>query len=298
MRKAVVLIIVAFLVLIFVGGVVLQSTAILQRIAAVRDVQGDVRIKSRNGNRFTPLADTPRVQAGDSLKTGRDGSVTLEWLDGTRLVVEPNTALTVLKCHVNRADSSEVSQFRLDIGTIWVRVIKSLSSESQFEIETPTATAAVRGTVFAVRVGGDGRTHVSVLEGAVELGGDAEAARIEENSVAVVAGRQTLVADFDETESEKWAAQETVAGPILRMREPEGGYMATPGSPLTIRGWSEMGATVTVNGTPAPLGAKHAFKTDLVVPSDFDGEEYRVEVKAVDARGYETLRELAVAVSR
>ncbi len=298
MRKAAVLIVVGFLVLMFVGGVVLQSTVVLQRVAAVRDAQGDVLIKTRAGDRFLPLADTPRVHAGDSLKTGRNGSVTLEWVDGTRLSVEPLTALTVLKCHVNKSEDAEVSQFKLDIGTIWIRVIKGLSQKSKFEIETPTATAAVRGTVFAVTVGDDGRTQVSVLEGAVDVGDAGRVTTVEPNSVATVAGAKTSVDDFSEADTANWAAHETVAEPILRVETPEGGHHAPPGGTVTISGRSEKDATVTVNGTPVQMGVKYAFKTDVSIPRDVTGGEHIVEVKAVDARGYETVRQVKVSVDR
>ncbi|HCU36824.1 MAG TPA: hypothetical protein DGT21_15655 [Armatimonadetes bacterium] len=298
MRKAAVLIVVGFLVLMFVGGVVLQSTVVLQRVAVVRDPQGDVLIKTRTGNRFLPLADTPRVHAGDSLKTGRDGSVTLEWVDGTRLRVEPRTALTVLKCHVNKSEDAEISQFKLDIGTIWIRVIRGLSQKSKFEVETPTATAAVRGTVFAVTVGNDGRTQVSVLEGAVDVGDDAQVTTVEPNSVATIAGAKTNVNDFSEADSAEWALHQTIAEPILRVEAPEGGYHAPPGGTITIKGRSEKDATVTVNGTAVQLGVKHAFRANVSIPPDISGDEHVVEVKAVDARGYETVREVTVSVDR
>lgn len=298
MRKAAVLIVLGFLVLVFVGGVVLQSTVVLQRVAAVRDVQGDVLIKTRTSPRFLPIADTPRVHAGDSLKTGRSGSLTLEWIDGTRLTVEPRTALTVLKCHVNKSDDAEVSQFKLDVGSVWIRVIKSLSQKSKFEVETPTATAAVRGTVFSVRVGEDGLTHVSVLEGAVEVDGSSEVTKVEPNSIATVGGATTTVSPFDATESEQWAAHERVAEPILRIDAPEGSFHAAPGGTVTIRGRTERGARVTVNGTAAQVGVRYAFSADLVVPREISGDTYQVEVKAVDARGYEALRGVAVAIDR
>ncbi|HEX9892207.1 MAG TPA: FecR domain-containing protein, partial [Actinomycetota bacterium] len=52
-------------------------------------------------------------------------------------------------------------------GNTFSRVVHLTSSESRFEVNTPTATASVRGTEFAIRLRPDGGSDVWVVKGAV-----------------------------------------------------------------------------------------------------------------------------------
>jgi len=298
MRKAAVLIILSFAVLIFVGAVILQSVLILQRVAAVRDVEGQVVVRARGQDNFEPIAGKDRVFAGDIVRTSADGQLTLEWLDGTRLVVGPDTLLTVLKCQINKSNDTETSVFKLDAGSIWIRILKVLSQKSKFEITTPTATAGVRGTIFAVHVALDGETKVSVLEGQVAVTGGDQSQQVNPNTVATVAGETTAIQDFDEQEQLTWLEHQNVAEPILRIEAPADGYQAKAGEMVTIAGQSEKGAKVTVDGKPVELKIKQKFATDIAVPEKMGGREMTVTVEAVDVRGYKVTRELKIQVAK
>ncbi len=300
MRKAAVLIILSFAVLIFVGAVILQSVLILQRVAAVRDVEGQVVVRARGQDNFEPIAGKDRVFAGDIVKTSADGQLTLEWLDGTRMVIGPDTLLTVLKCQINKSNDTEISLFKLDAGSIWIRIMKVLSQKSKFEITTPTATAGVRGTIFAVHVALDGETKVSVLEGQVAVTGGGQSQQVNPSTVATVAGKSkiTAIQDFDEQEKLTWLEHQNVAEPILRIEAPADGYQAKAGEMVTIAGQSEKGAKVTVDGKPLELKIKQKFATDIAVPEKMAGREMTVTVEAVDVRGYKVTRELKIQVAR
>lgn len=298
MRKAAVLIILSFVVLIFVGAVILQSVLILQRVAAVRDVEGQVVVKARGHDNFEPIAGKDRIYAGDTVKTSADGQVALEWLDGTRLVIGPDTLLTVLKCHSNKSNDTETSVFKLDAGSIWIRIIKVLSQKSKFEITTPTATAGVRGTIFAVHVALDGETKVSVFEGQVAVTGGDRSQQVNPNTVATVAGEITAIQDFDEQEKLTWLEHQNVAEPVLRIEAPADGYQAKAGERVTIAGQSEKGAKVTVDGKPVELKIKQKFSTDIAVPEKMAGREMAVTVEATDVRGSKVTREVKIQVAK
>ncbi len=298
MRKAAVLIILSFVVLIFVATVTLQSVLILQRVAAVCDVEGQVVVKARGQDNFEPIAGKDRIYAGDTVRTSADGRLALEWLDGTRVVVGPDTLLTVLKCQINKANDTETSIFKLDAGSIWIRIIKVLSQRSKFEITTPTATAGVRGTIFAVHVALDGETKVSVIEGQVAVTGGNQSQQVNPNTVATVAGEITAIQDFDEQEKLTWLEYQNVAEPILRIEAPADGYQAGAGESVTIAGQSEKGAKVTVDGKPVELKIKQKFSTDIAVPEKMAGREMTVTVEAVDVRGYKVTREVRIQVAK
>ncbi len=297
MRKAAVLIILSFIVLVFVGAVTLQSLLILQRVAAVRDVEGQVAVKARGQDSFEPIADRSRIYAGDTVRTSGDGRLTLEWLDGTRLAVGPNTLLRVLKCQINKANDTETSVFKLDTGSIWIRIIKVLSQKAKFEVATPTATAGVRGTIFAVHVAADGATKVSVLEGQVAVTDGQQSQQVNPKTVATVSDRTTAIHDFDEQEKRTWLEHQNVAEPILRLEAPADGYQAKAGETVTIAGQSEKGAKVTVDGKPVELKLKQRFSTEIAVPKEMAGQKMTVKVEVTDARGHKLTRQLKIEVA-
>ena len=193
MRKAAFAIIIGFSFLAALALLLTQSVAVMQRIAHVSNVSGDVKVKlvAHEADAARPIGDKRLVQAGDKLITGPDGRVTLNWIgDGTRIRVEPNTELTIQKCQAVRR-GAELAMFRLDLGKIWIRVLRMLSQQDKFEIQTPTATAGVRGTIFSVDVTADGTTAVQVYEGQVALESEADETKITANNTARLATTQS-----------------------------------------------------------------------------------------------------------
>ncbi|MEE8419198.1 MAG: hypothetical protein V3S02_03705, partial [Dehalococcoidales bacterium] len=72
------------------------------------------------------------------------------------------------------------------LGRTWSRVIKMIDPGSHFEIETPTATAIVRGTLFSTEVDETGLTTVITTEGLVSVAAQGQ-------EVFIPASQQTLV---------------------------------------------------------------------------------------------------------
>lgn len=76
--------------------------------------------------------------------------------------VAPNTIFTYAQ-----ADADH-TRLQLEEGQVWINV-EGLTPGQSFEVETPGAVTAVRGTRFSVRVTPDGRTVVSAREGVVSV---------------------------------------------------------------------------------------------------------------------------------
>lgn len=296
MRKAAVLMITVLVILVIIGGVILQSMLIFQRIAVVRITRGEVMVRARKHTDFQAIGDAERLFAGDTVRTGSDGHLRLEWIDGTRLSVDPNTELTILKCRMNKLNDAETSVFKLDTGGIWIRIIKVLNQKSKFEVRTPTATAGVRGTVFSVRVDEQGQTEVSVFEGSVAVNSEDVSETIGERNVARVQESGVDVAGFDPTEQQIWEQNRDVAAPILAIEAPEEGFSAKPGETVIINGQTEPDAKVTVGGEPVEPKIKHRFSAEVTVPEDYEKDTLSVPVEVTDRRGFVAREEIKVTV--
>ncbi|MDO4543582.1 MAG: FecR family protein [Clostridia bacterium] len=121
------------------------------------------------------------LQSGDRLKVASDSFLYLE-LDGDKyLLLEPDTQV-LIEAEGDETDSR--TKISLEQGAIVNCIENPLSENSYYEIQTPNATMAVRGTVFRIALGtdegGEYYTDVSVYEGEVECfapsedGSDAE----------------------------------------------------------------------------------------------------------------------------
>lgn len=284
MGKATAVLIIGLVVFMFVAAGTLQSVLILQRVAAVSDVQGDVKIQSARGGAFYPLGETRYVRAGDVVRTA-DGTVTLNWVDGTRVKVGAHTTLKVLKCQLNAATDAAVSTFRLDLGEVWVRVRKLLNPRSKFEVVTPTCTAGVRGTLFAVSVGPSGETEVKVFDGKVKV--------IKGRQTITVEGAHQALATQSDLRLERLSPSDTasrdvvrsVENPFLQVTAPLGDLAPVDGGVIVIKGTAESDVTVLVNGQAASRRPNGHF--EAAIPAAI-GKQVTFTVVAIDEEGHRT----------
>ncbi|MCK4323595.1 MAG: FecR domain-containing protein [Armatimonadetes bacterium] len=286
MRKASFAMILGFAFLIGFALLLGQSVFVLQRVARVSDVSGAVNIIHKGEENTIPLGERRLVQAGDRLSTeGMEGRCTLNWIDGTRIRMEPASELTVQKCQVNRG--AEQAAFRLDIGKIWIRVLRVLSQQDKFLINTPTATAGVRGTMFAVEVAADGATEISVYEGQVTVADDSGEVKVVANTVAWLGRGQAgpQVTAFSAQQQEIWQQQMQHLGPYLVLTSPDNNAEFL-GDTITVEGRCERGANLTVNDQAVTQKPNGRFTIELEVPAY--AKHFTVEAVATDRKGYST----------
>jgi len=200
-RRAAVLFIIVFVLIVFSAILFTNSLSIVQRIARISNVRGSVELQAAADDAFQPVSADRNARAGSVVRTGADGHATLRWADGTLLRVSPGTTLTIDKCRFDKRRSTSLSHFTVSAGRVWVHVVKMLSAESKFEISTPTATAGVRGTMFAIEVDPNGATDVLVYEGEVEVRSGTQSLGVKQGqSVAVATGGDTALRELSARE--------------------------------------------------------------------------------------------------
>jgi hypothetical protein len=159
------------LILLIVGVMIVQTwpEARLSQVATLEQVQGSVEIQGAGSDTWQPASADDQVEAGDQIRTGSLAGVTLVFFDGSTAVLEAETKIAIARMDANRDGSGKVILLRQDVGQSYSRVQPLTDSDSRFEIETPTAVMAVRGTEFALAVEPDGTTRVTVVEGIVDM---------------------------------------------------------------------------------------------------------------------------------
>ncbi len=110
-----------------------------------------------------------RVLAGDRVRTGKGSRLEIELPDGSFLRFDAETSFTVLAADYRKKEKRRDIQVRMILGKAWARVSRLLLGRGRFTIETPTAVAGVRGTVYRLNLNRDRSALVKVYDGNVEV---------------------------------------------------------------------------------------------------------------------------------
>lgn len=142
-------------------------TQALSTIGEVLSVKPGAEI-TRAGN-TQPLRQGMQVASGDAISTNSSGVVQLIFVDETKIAIGPNARMTldVTMLRGNRKAKSFAVQA---LGGSF-RFISGKSRKRAYSIKTPTATMAVRGTIFDMWVVPGSQSAMVVLEGTVRMCG-------------------------------------------------------------------------------------------------------------------------------
>jgi hypothetical protein len=111
------------------------------------------------------------LDAGAILETGPDGSVTLELVDGSVLVLKPSSRLRLERLQRVDGAGADEALLQLDRGKLETEV-KPRGDMGRFEIRTPAAVSAVRGTGFRASFAeATASATTETLDGAVAVSG-------------------------------------------------------------------------------------------------------------------------------
>jgi len=123
-------------------------------IGQVKVAKGLVTIE-RSGQAI-PAATGARLQAGDVLKTGADGSVGLTMSDNSLLSAGPNSILSLDRYDFDATTSQGQFDAALQKGSLAVisgRIAKQ--SPDAMKVRTPSSVLGIRGTEFVVSANDD-----------------------------------------------------------------------------------------------------------------------------------------------
>lgn len=119
--------------------------------------RADGRLEQLRGKGSLPLFE------GDECRTDRGSKAFIRLGDGTQLAMNAETTFVVRGRAARGGGMARL--FKLVVGELWMKT----AGPRPIEIETPAATAAIKGTEFNLRVLPDGKGILTVLEGLVEL---------------------------------------------------------------------------------------------------------------------------------
>ena len=120
------------------------------------------------------------LATGDFVRTRQAARMALLFADDTQLRLHQNTVLQVKGV---ATPAQPVTTLLLNAGRAWTQTKRA--DGSRLNLETPAATAAIRGTDWDISVEDDGRTLITVLSGQVEFSNAQGAVSVGANEAAV-----------------------------------------------------------------------------------------------------------------
>lgn len=132
-------------------------------------VKGEVRFQRSVGGPVTALTLGTRLTDGSLIETGPTGLLMLRFTDGSRMLVSPDSRLTLKQMSLDSKSGAAVTRATLETGDIESFVTRLRGIKARYEVTTPTLNLAVRGTAFRAQfdaLAGEART--SVTEGEVK----------------------------------------------------------------------------------------------------------------------------------
>jgi uncharacterized protein YfaP (DUF2135 family) len=106
------------------------------------------------------------LEVGDSIKTGDSSGSEITFFDGSTIELQAGTEIEVVSLGISDTGSTTI-KLKQAIGSTISRVTKLLDPASSYEVETPAAVAAVRGSSMLVKVVADGTSWVTNLGGEI-----------------------------------------------------------------------------------------------------------------------------------
>ena len=137
-------------ILACIGAAVIAQPA-LAEIGRVKRASGAASVE-RGKVRLTPSAGF-QLEQGDMLVTGKDGQISLSFIDDTRFSVGPNSRISIDQFDYSRTSQTGNFVTRVNRGSLAVVSGQiAHSKRDAMKVRTPTSLLGVRGTRFIVDV--------------------------------------------------------------------------------------------------------------------------------------------------
>ena len=129
----------------------LSSSPAFAEIARVKSSTGKATVQ--RGASLIPAKMGQELQPGDWLVTGKDGRISLTFVDNTRFAIGPNSRVAVSKFEYDRTRQQGSFVTLVDRGSLAVVSGKiAKSRRDAMQVRTPNSLLGVRGTRFIVEV--------------------------------------------------------------------------------------------------------------------------------------------------
>lgn len=183
----------AALLIFAIGGLLLYfwPGGRVAQVATLQAVEGTVEMLPAGSASWVVASSGEGVKPGDRIRTGALSTARLSFFEGSVSDLEPESEISISQMTSRRRGGGNRVIVRQWLGQAHYQVEALRDSASRFEVRTPTALAAVRGTAFAITVETDGTTTVEVEEGMVSVTSGGKTVDLQPGQMTMVYPDQT-----------------------------------------------------------------------------------------------------------
>lgn len=198
------------------------SEVYAQSLAKIKTIEGNVSVLRSNSEEWRKALPNMPLKIGDQLFSREESFVEVVFNSGAILRMDENTKIVLEESGEKKTRTAN------SIGNVWVNMQKLVSSGKEFELASPAAVAAIRGTVFNMSTSDDSSTDVSVYNGKVAVGPSddlkkkiKQGKKVQMEEPTEVPGPEEVPGPY-EVSLEQW--QMIVAGQMISVRK-DGKFM-------------------------------------------------------------------------
>ncbi len=183
----------------------LSCTLIAQsgaRRCRITSLVGTVKIRRGGSERWIDGRPNMPLREKDAVRTFVESQAIIETSEGSRIELAENATFEVTIFSQN-VEGAQTTKTKILSGSVMTNIKKLMHKNSSFEFETPTATAAIRGTTVGFDVTGD-QTSIKVYEGKVLVTpkGASKGAELQSNQMTTVRKGEKEIAVVQMTEEQ------------------------------------------------------------------------------------------------
>ena len=130
--------------------------------ATVVSITGDVKLSSTGSTEVETLSSKHSISIGNKIITSDNGSALIQFADGSTLLIQKNSQVHFDTLSSYGQTGMVDTRLRLQQGRVETSVTPMKDTRSRYEITTPAAVAAVRGTQF--RIAYENKRHIMASE--------------------------------------------------------------------------------------------------------------------------------------
>lgn len=136
-------------------------------IAKITFYTGQVQVQKPMKEDWGKAIFNQNLLSGQKVKTQDDSRAEIGFADGSIIRIDSNSKLDIMDAKKEKS-GAQTATAKVWSGKVWANVNK-MSKKTKFQLESPTAVAAVRGTVYRMSVSDDNTTKIAVYSGEVAV---------------------------------------------------------------------------------------------------------------------------------
>lgn len=205
--------------------IVVKSTVLLYAkkdpvAAVITQVKGKVEVLRSGEKKWATGKIGIFLYQGDRIRTGVKSSAVIIFSNGAEIIINQSTEFKLETSEIGLRRGRD--KIRIKRGQVSCAVRARLGI-TEFSIQTPVATVAVRGTKFSTKVEEDGDTSVFVIDGIVSVENEFGSVKVRKNQITEISTGKAPEPPRPATEDEikthtDWQKDITIEEKILNLK--------------------------------------------------------------------------------